>query len=181
MSQAPAQSLFIESFFLLLWIDETSDEQNRGNEPEPSEEHQKESAPENETVSINIPHTIIFKYGHPSIWYFNSKTGKILRKKEASMAYENIYKEFRKQKSDVNAAAVVYSIDENNKTLIQYLSWEEFKDICDNPGGDSKSRFINSKFCVLQQFVNDNSDFNCKFENSLQLLQNASGRALLWS
>jgi uncharacterized protein YcnI len=56
-------------------------------------------------VNIHIPDTVIFKSHRPAHWYFTSKkTGEIMKKKDESLNYKEIIKEFLK---DVGKSGIV--------------------------------------------------------------------------
>jgi hypothetical protein len=63
-----------EEFFELLW---TKDELNFG-------------------PSVNIPDTVIFKYGQPTDWYFTAKNGRIKKKSRANLIGARIEEAFTK-------------------------------------------------------------------------------------
>jgi len=99
-----------EEFFELLW---TKDELNFG-------------------PSINIPDTVIFKYGQPTDWYFTAKNGRIKKKSRANLIGARIEEAFTKHilGYDVIAAFITVplftepdpeSTSVNTQTTIEFL------------------------------------------------------------
>ena len=60
---------------------------------------------------FNIPDTIIFAKGVPTVWYFNSLEGKILRKKAENITMENIIKRFTSKHSQDTIVAYFISMN----------------------------------------------------------------------
>lgn len=59
----------------------------------------KKDSPYLERSNLSIPHTIIFIDGIPTTWYFTNTEGKILRKRNKNMTFENIIKAFTTKSS----------------------------------------------------------------------------------
>ena len=102
-----------ENFFNLLWM---KDELNFG-------------------PSINIPDTIIFKYGQPITWYFTSSQGKIKKKNRSNLLNARIEDAFTKNilGYDVIASYVSFPVGETgecNQTsafTVEYFDRKEFQ------------------------------------------------------
>lgn len=102
-----------ENFFNLLW---TKDELNFG-------------------PSINIPDTIIFKYGQPVSWYFTTTQGKIKKKNRSNLLNARIEDSFTKNilGYDVIASYVSFPVTESgecNQTsayTVEYFDRKEFQ------------------------------------------------------
>lgn len=102
-----------ENFFNLLWM---KDELNFG-------------------PSINIPDTIIFKYGQPIAWYFTTAQGKIKKKNRSNLLNARIEDSFTKNilGYDVIASYVSFPITESgecNQTsafTVEYFDRKEFQ------------------------------------------------------
>jgi hypothetical protein len=102
-----------ENFFNLLW---TKDELNFG-------------------PSINIPDTIIFKYGQPVSWYFTTAQGKIKKKNRSNLLNARIEDSFTKNilGYDVIASYVSFPVTESgecNQTsafTVEYFDRKEFQ------------------------------------------------------
>lgn len=159
-------SLYVESFYLLLWIN------NIGKEGEDDPQ---------DHIKLWIPQTVIFKYGHPSLWYLNNKDGLIVRKKEASLTYDGIFKGFsRSKRKNKEVSATVYNFDESGKTVINYIDWETLEKICKEPDSQTKKDVIHPKFCVLQEHIQTQTIFNsvieCLWSKSFLILNKIRNR-----
>ena len=102
-----------ENFFNLLWM---KDELNFG-------------------PSINIPDTIIFKYGQPISWYFTTSQGKIKKKNRSNLLNARIEDSFTKNilGYDVIASYVSFPITESGECnqssafTVEYFDRKEFQ------------------------------------------------------
>lgn len=102
-----------ENFFNLLWM---KDELNFG-------------------PSINIPDTIIFKYGQPVTWYFTSSQGKIKKKNRSNLLNARIEDSFTKNilGYDVIASFVSFPTTESGECnqssafTVEYFDRKEFQ------------------------------------------------------
>jgi hypothetical protein len=116
-------------FFNLLW---TKDELNFG-------------------PSINIPDTIIFKYGQPVQWYFTSKNGKLKKKNRQNVMPARIEENFTKHLLGYDVIATFISVPLEGSTDNQRNSTMEFLD------RDGLSNFLykrgRSNNGLLQKFI----------------------------
>lgn len=101
-----------EEFFNLLWM---KDELNFG-------------------PSINIPDTVIFKYGQPVTWYFTASNGKIKKKNRNNLLNARIEDSFTQNILGYDVIATFFSVpteSEQNKKLnqntIEYLSRKDLQ------------------------------------------------------
>ena len=102
-----------EQFFNLLWM---KDELNFG-------------------PSINIPDTIIFKFGQPVTWYFTSSSGKIKKKNRSNLLNARIEDSFTKNilGYDVIASFVSFPVNESGECnsssafTVEYFDRKEFQ------------------------------------------------------
>lgn len=162
MSSSHNVSKDLETFYLLLWL------HGGGGEEQPTNQ--------TERLKVTIPHTVFIKYGNPSVWYFTSKSGVILRKAESNLTFGNIFKEFSNVKpKNKEICANLYSFDKDDKTKVEYLNWEELRDICADPESSRKNERFPNKFCVLQNHVESgtlyNSVLECLWSQSFVLLR----------
>jgi len=49
-----------------------------------------------------------------------------------------------------------------NKAVIRYVTWKEFEQICRCSDGAVKDKFVDSKFCIIQEFVQDSALYCCR-------------------
>ena len=56
-------------------------------------------------TQINLPDTVIFKYERPSVWYFTSKNGEILRKSKKNLNVQTIEDSFLRNVSESGIVA----------------------------------------------------------------------------
>jgi hypothetical protein len=47
-----------------------------------------------ENVSVNLPHTVIFRRGCPLYWYFSDVQGRVMRRKKTNLTTDEVYKGF---------------------------------------------------------------------------------------
>ena len=162
MSGFQSVSKDLETFYLLLWL------HGGGGQQEPGHE--------SERLRVNIPHTVFIKYGNPSVWYFTAKSGCIMKKSEGNLTFSNIWKEFSAIKpKNPEICANLYSFDSEDKTKIDYLSWEELESICQNPEDARKSDRFRNNFYVLQSHIEGgtlyNSVLECMWSENFVLLR----------
>jgi hypothetical protein len=162
LSQDEAASLtqdgINEEFFRLMWL---KDELNFG-------------------PSLNIPDTIVMKYGQPTVWYFTANNGKIKKKNRQNLMSARIEEVFTKNilGYDILASFVNMAIDPDPDTGMIPPSTVEFLDaeglnkfLYDRPKENSNGilqRFIepkgtkneciravwSPKICLLERAVN---------------------------
>jgi len=72
----------------------------------------KKESPFNESLSINIPDTVIFRKGSPSQWYFTTEQGVLLRKKKNNLTMENIIQGFTQKAKRDDIVAYFVAMDE---------------------------------------------------------------------
>lgn len=66
-------------------------------------------------LRVNLPHTVIYKNKKPSVWYFTSIKGDIMRKKFSKLVPEIIQEEFMKNMSKTGiVASYIYRVPKNN-------------------------------------------------------------------
>ena len=126
-----------EEFFNLLW---TKDELNFG-------------------PSINIPDTIIFKYGQPIAWYFTSSNGKIKKKNRSNLMLTRMEHDFTKYALGYDVIATFMSAENDPSkegslihSTVEFLDRKIFSDFLYN----------RSKSCsgILQRFIEPKSTKN---------------------
>lgn len=64
-----------------------------------------------EKAQITIPETVIFANGTPTIWYFTSIDGQILKKMHKNITFDNICKKFTSQAEDDEIVAYFITTD----------------------------------------------------------------------
>jgi len=64
-----------------------------------------------EKSSIRIPDTLIFLHGMPTMWYFTSSEGKILKKRSQNLTYDNIIQKFTSWHSEDEIVASFISTE----------------------------------------------------------------------
>lgn len=68
--------------------------------------------------SVNIPDTVIYKYGQPIVWYFTSNfTGKVKRKNKSNLISGKIEDSFTKNMSGYDVVATFVSADHVGQTF----------------------------------------------------------------
>eukprot|EP00435_Cladocopium_sp_Y103_P059170 s779_g21.t1 len=112
-----------------------------------------------QSITLRIPDTIVFKYNFPSVWYFTSVDGTIKRKHKAKLDAEYILKEFLKRPLACGIVAyyVQTSLDVDDAqrglvetglapTTIEYLNEEQLRELLFN-------RQMNRGDGLLQKFL----------------------------
>jgi len=131
---------FLEVFFFLLW------RKPRG---------------VNNTLTMNIPHTVVFKYNHPRNWYFSTSEGRILQKSEKNLK-RDIVLDFFVEKKSSSIAAVIYYFTEHDKLGIEYLSIAELQQMKIDKISDNWLRGILSKdIFILQEYIVSEGQYSC--------------------
>lgn len=103
----------VESLFHMIWRKDTDSKQE---------------------LLINLPDTILFRNRQPSIWYFSTKKGIILKKSSKNMLLDVIEKEFLRRKNPSGVvASYTYRNDQDtmnsnqeDKFTIQYFDEASF-------------------------------------------------------
>ena len=139
VSQESLESLFkdgiSEDLFRLLW---TKDELN--------------FAP-----SINIPDTIIYKYGQPVSWYFTALNGRVKKKNKHNLMSAKIEEVLNKHVLGYDVLAYFISIpidaDINGPTTIEYLNRSALNDFLYN----NQKKDANG---ILQRFIEPKTTHN---------------------
>lgn len=71
----------------------------------------------NENIKINIPDTILYKYGKPVFWYYSTKDG-VKRKKPENITNTNILNFFIKEDKKIGVVAVyLYNLQEPSSII----------------------------------------------------------------
>ena len=139
ISQENLSSLFkdgvYEDLFRLLW---SRDELNYG-------------------PSINIPDTIIYKYGQPVSWYFTAQNGRVKKKNKHNLVSANIEEVFNKHVLGYDVLAYFITTpsseqDQNNAITIEYLDRQALNDFLYKRPKDFNG--------VLQRFIEPKSTRN---------------------
>jgi len=113
----------------------------------------------NFSPSINVPDTVVYKYGQPVNWYFTSKGGRIKRKNRQNLVNARIEEAFLKHMLGYDVVATFISIpvetehidDDNHnskKYVVQYLDKQSFADFLyksDKEHSGILQRFIEPK------------------------------------
>lgn len=133
----------LEAFYFLLWKTEES---------------------ERTKLKLNIPNTIIFKFGILNSWYFTSKQdGSIKKKIRKSTIIDDLIKYFesRKKNSILGIAAVIYTFLSGENIEVEYLKFEEIEDFVRQR--KKKYKEIMFRNCVImQEFVESEGLFTSK-------------------
>ena len=88
------------SFYYLLW---SKDELNYG-------------------LTLNVPDTIIYKFGQPIAWYFTAKDGKVKKKNKNNLINIKIEQKFTKKAVGFDVIAAYISETEEEGTQVEYLT-----------------------------------------------------------
>lgn len=135
ISQDPLTSLFkdgvSEELFRLLW---SKDELNFG-------------------PSVNIPDTIVYKFGQPHTWYFTALSGRIKRKNRQNLLSEKIEEVFNKHVMgyDVIAYFINVPIESENRSIeLSPVTIEYFDRAALNDFLYKRKKVMNG---ILQRFI----------------------------
>lgn len=111
--------------------------------------------------SVNIPDTIVYKYGQPVVWYFTSVNGKVRKKNKHNLISAKIEEVFNKHVMGYDVLAMFISMahdsnetnaTQNHQTTIQYLDRAALNNFLYNRKKDMSG--------ILQRFIEPKSTHN---------------------
>ena len=108
--------------------------------------------------SINIPDTIVYKYGSPVSWFFTSTTGKIKKKMKQNLVSAKIEEAFNKHVLGYDVLALFVSMpsetdtQQNAPNVIEYLDRDALNNFLYN-----RKKEVNG---ILQRFIEPKSTRN---------------------
>lgn len=106
--------------------------------------------------SINIPDTIIFKYGQPVCWYFTATNGRIKKKSKHKLMNARIEEEFNKHILGYDVVATFIHINVDNegvkKSTIEFLDRKALNDFLYKRHKETQG--------ILQRFIEPKSTKN---------------------
>ncbi|KRX01544.1 hypothetical protein PPERSA_01447 [Pseudocohnilembus persalinus] len=114
-------------------------------------------------IKVNIPDTILFKYGKPKLWYFTGKEGKVLAKRAENMKIKDIQTKFLKNINDCNIVARFFQLKSNKngqqELELKYYNAEQFEQFINTTDLDREG--------YLQKFIQPRGKFNKPYRSKL--------------